>query len=71
MKKGLQFEPYHLEEGTYFLVKGDCQKESQVNHNMQNLALVKRSCQMGFQVDRATHKGFWFWLKGISEGISI
>ena len=66
MKKSLQFEPYHLEEETYFLVKGNCQKESQVNHNMKILALVERSRQMGFQVDRTTHR-LWFWLKRIGE----
>jgi hypothetical protein len=36
------------------MVKGDRQKRSQVNHHMKILALVERSCQMGFQVDRAT-----------------
>ena len=55
MKKSLQFEPYHREEET-FLVKGDCQKGSQFNHHMKILALVERSRQMGFQVDRATHR---------------
>ena len=53
------------------MVKEDCQKESQVNHNKKILALVEGSRQMGFQVDRATHKGFWFWLKGIGEGVSV
>ena len=37
------------------MVKGDCQKESQVNHNKKILALVEGSRQMGFQVDLATY----------------
>jgi hypothetical protein len=33
---------------------------------MKILALVERSRQMEFQVDRATHR-LWFWLKRIGE----
>jgi hypothetical protein len=55
-----------LKKKHIFLVKGDWQKESQVNHHMEVLALVERSFQMGFQVDRAT-QDFWFWLKGMGE----
>ena len=37
------------------MVKEDCQKESQVNHNMKILVFVEGSHQMRFHVDRATH----------------
>ena len=32
-----------------------------------HVALVKGNLHMGFQVDQATHVGFWFWLEEIGE----
>jgi hypothetical protein len=50
------------------LVKGGCQKGSQVNPTVTLiLALVKGNRQMRFQVDRATNIDFWFWLKEVAR----
>ena len=50
------------------LVKGGCQKRSQVNPTGTSIsALVKGNCQMGFRVDGATNIDFWFWLKEVAR----